>query len=94
MLVPKALPLIHFSDFYLQLYLIYPQIYLCLHCDVNDHIVDTLDVHEVVHTHDKFSYGRILDFWSDILYDYIISTTAYCLLPNINTPFREYLIIL
>ena len=51
--MPKALPLIHFRTFYPQLYLIYPQIYLCSHGDVNDHIVDTLDVHEVVHTHDK-----------------------------------------
>ncbi len=54
MLVPKALPLVHFRAFYLQLYLIYPQIYLCSHCDVNDHIVDALDVHMVVHTHDKY----------------------------------------
>ena len=62
--MPKALPLIHFRTFYLQLYLIYPQIYLWSHGDVNDHIVDALTVHMVVHTHDKYhivSYGRIID---------------------------------
>ena len=61
MLVPMALPLFHFSDFTCNYIPDYPQIYLCSHCDVNDHSVGALDLHEVVHMDDKFSYESILD---------------------------------